>query len=132
MYFSDIAVHCESGGIASIVNSNANFGDICLLARGYGKRKFSGTIYNPGFTTIGAHQVGVPTHVWKVIIDKNGSKGIAFLFPNAAIPVTDLPKYAVSIADIEKYTGINFMPQLTPEQQVKVEQTISVIDWLGL
>ena len=45
--FCSVGVEVESGGIASIVNSNANFGDICLLARGYGKRKFSGTIYNP-------------------------------------------------------------------------------------
>lgn len=45
--FCSVGVEVESGGIASIVNSNANFGDICLLARGYGKRKFSGTVYNP-------------------------------------------------------------------------------------
>ena len=45
--FCSIGVEVESGGIASIVNSNANFGDICLLARGYGARKFTGTIYNP-------------------------------------------------------------------------------------
>ena len=45
--FCSIGVEVESGGIASIVNSNANFGDLCLVARGYGKRKFSGTIYNP-------------------------------------------------------------------------------------
>ena len=47
--FSSIGVEVESGGIASIVNSNANFGNICLQAKGYGKRKFSGTIYNPNF-----------------------------------------------------------------------------------
>ena len=47
--FSSIGVEVESGGIASIVNSNANFGDICLQAKGYGKRKFSGHIYNPSF-----------------------------------------------------------------------------------
>ena len=45
--FCDIGVHVESGGIASIVNSNANFGDICLLAEGFGTREFGGTIYNP-------------------------------------------------------------------------------------
>jgi hypothetical protein len=45
--FCDVGVHVESGGIASIVNSNANFGDICLLAEGYGKRQFGGTVYNP-------------------------------------------------------------------------------------
>lgn len=47
--FCSVGVEVESGGIASIVNSNANFGDICLLAKGYGKRKFSGTIFNPPY-----------------------------------------------------------------------------------
>lgn len=47
--FCSVGVEVESGGIASIVNSNANFGNICLLAKGFGKRKFSGHIYNPVF-----------------------------------------------------------------------------------
>ena len=47
--FSSVGVQTDNGGIASIVNSNANFGDICLLSTGYGSRKFSGTIYNPAF-----------------------------------------------------------------------------------
>ena len=45
--FCSIGVQTDHGGIASIVNSNANFGDICLLSTGYGSRKFSGTVYNP-------------------------------------------------------------------------------------
>ena len=47
--FASTGVQVDNGGIASIVNSNANFGDICLLAKGYGLRKFSGTVYNPAF-----------------------------------------------------------------------------------
>lgn len=47
--FCSIGVEVENGGIASIVNSNANFGNICLQAKGYGNRKFSGTVYNPPF-----------------------------------------------------------------------------------
>ena len=47
--FASTGVQVDNGGIASIVNSNANFGDICLLAKGFGRRKFSGTIYNPPF-----------------------------------------------------------------------------------
>lgn len=47
--FCSIGVEVESGGIASIVNSNANFGNICLQAKGYGKRKFTGHVYNPTF-----------------------------------------------------------------------------------
>jgi hypothetical protein len=47
--FCSIGVQVDNGGIASITNSNSNFGDICLLSKGYGKLKFSGTIYNPKF-----------------------------------------------------------------------------------
>jgi len=47
--FCSIGVQVDNGGIASIVNSNANFGDICLQAKGFGKRAFSGTIYNPPY-----------------------------------------------------------------------------------
>jgi len=45
--FCSIAVLVENGGIASIVNSNANFGDLCLVAKGFGSRSFSGTVFNP-------------------------------------------------------------------------------------
>ena len=45
--FCSTGVEVDNGGIASIVNSNANFGDLCLVANGFGKRTFSGTVYNP-------------------------------------------------------------------------------------
>ena len=93
----------------------------------------SGTIYSPGYQTIGAGKVGIPTHMWKVIVDRKNSKSIAFLFPNAPLPVADLPKYATSIAEIEKYTGINFMPQLTPQQKAVLEDTApNVAEWSSL
>ena len=45
--FCSIAVQVDNGGICSITNSNSNFGEYCLVAKGYGKREFTGTIYNP-------------------------------------------------------------------------------------
>ena len=45
--FCDTAVQVDNGGIASITNSNSNFGRLALVANGYGDRKFSGTVYNP-------------------------------------------------------------------------------------
>ena len=45
--FSSIAVQTDSGGILSITNSNANFGDYCMISKGYGPKEFSGTVYNP-------------------------------------------------------------------------------------
>jgi len=47
--FCNVAVEVGSGGIASITNSNSNFGDVCLVAKGYGSREFSGTAYNPSY-----------------------------------------------------------------------------------
>ena len=93
----------------------------------------SGTVYAPGYQTIGAGRVGIPTHMWKVVVDRKNSKSIAFLFPNAPLPVADLPKYATSIGSIEQYTGINFMPQLTPQQKKVLEDTPpNLAEWSSL
>lgn len=45
--FCSISVQVDNGGICSITNSNNNFGDLCLVAKGYGRREFFGTVYNP-------------------------------------------------------------------------------------
>jgi hypothetical protein len=47
--FCSTAVLVENGGIASITNSNSNFGDQCLVSKGYGPRTFSGTVFNPAY-----------------------------------------------------------------------------------
>ena len=45
-------------------------------------------------------------------MDAKGNEAIAFLFPNAAVPTSDLLKHVVTIKDLEKLTNINFMPLL--------------------
>jgi hypothetical protein len=47
--FCSVGVQCDNGGIASITNSNCNFGDLSLVAKGYGPRDFSGTVFNPSY-----------------------------------------------------------------------------------
>jgi hypothetical protein len=66
--FCSVGVEVEGGGIASIVNSNSNFGDICLVAKGYGKREFSGTVYNPPYPTYQPNGEYYPYGYWP----KNG------------------------------------------------------------
>jgi len=83
----------------------------------------SGTAYNKEYKTIGEGRVGVPDQLWKVIVDRKEGKAIAFIFPNTALPVEDLPKYATTVAEVEKLTGINFMPKL-PKEKSKLEKTI--------
>lgn len=91
----------------------------------------TGTAYAPGAGTVGPNSVGVPTHMWKVIVDRTGAKGIGFFLPNEAIPVRDLPNYIVTIRQIEQYTGINFHPQL-PAQLDRVETEVNPSLWPGL
>ena len=49
--FCSTSVLVENGGIASITNSNANFGDQCLVAKGIGQLSFAGIIWNPAYPT---------------------------------------------------------------------------------
>ena len=72
----------------------------------------SGPIYDAGYKTIGPGKVGVPTRLYKIVIDVKGNKASAYIFPNAALPANDVEKYKVSISDVEKATGINFNPKL--------------------
>lgn len=91
----------------------------------------SGTYYQPGYKVIG-NGVGVPTHLWKVVIDNTNNQAVAFLLPNQALPVKDLPKYAMSVAQLESVVGIDFMPTLTVVGRMEIEQPMSLISWPGL
>jgi DNA/RNA endonuclease G (NUC1) len=66
-----------------------------------------------------------------VIIDRQEGKAIAFLFPNAPLPVADLPNYATTVETVEKSTGINFMPKL-PKAKSQVEKTLDLKKWPNL
>ena len=67
----------------------------------------SGGIFDQGHPVIG-NGLGIPTRLYKIIIEKNSRKVQAYLMPNAALPVADLPKYQVPMAAIEQATGMRF------------------------
>ena len=67
----------------------------------------SGGIFAPGHKTIGAG-VGVPTHLYKIIIDKQTKQVTAYLMPNTALAVEDLPKYQTTMTAVEQATGMQF------------------------
>lgn len=85
----------------------------------------SGTVYTDGYTTIGDGKVGVPQYVWKVVYNNTNNTAIGFLFPNEAIPVKDLPKYAMSVDKVEEFTGVNVFPKLDKS----VEALTTATDW---
>jgi len=67
----------------------------------------SGGIYDPGHPVTG-NGLGIPTRLYKIIIEKRSRNVQAYLMPNAALPVADLPKYQVPVAAIEQATGMRF------------------------
>jgi endonuclease G len=93
----------------------------------------TGTVYEDGYLTIG-NDVGVPTHMWKVVYDAGEQKTIAFYFPNVKdqrISQSELPNFAISVAELENKTGINFHPNL-PIELTNIESKFELEQWPGL
>lgn len=67
----------------------------------------SGGIFDAGHAKTG-NGLGIPTRLYKIVYEKKSKKVTAWLMPNSALPVADLPKYQVTVAAIEQATGIKF------------------------
>ena len=67
----------------------------------------SGGIWDQGYQKIGSG-LGIPTRLYKIIIEKNSKKVRAYLMPNTALPVADLPKYETTMTAVEAATGMKF------------------------
>jgi hypothetical protein len=97
--FSSVGVQVDNGGIASIVNSNANFGDLCLVAKGYGTRKFSGTVYNPKY---------------KAYPDSPGVDGFNQYYPNGFWP--NNAQVEIFVPDLDNRPHISLVMEVIPEE----------------
>jgi hypothetical protein len=97
--FSSVGVQVDNGGIASIVNSNANFGDLCLVAKGYGTRKFSGTVYNPKY---------------KAYPDSPGVDGYNQYYPNGFWP--NNARVEIFVPDLDNRPHISLVMEVVPNE----------------
>ena len=79
--------------------------------------------------TIGANQVTVPTHYYKVIFDLTPPrKMIGFILPNEGSD-RPLEDFAVTVDVVEKATGLDFFSTLPQAVQKRLESTITVPAW---
>jgi len=70
---------------------------------------YAGDIYTAGKSkTIGTDKVIVPDFLFKIVIDKQTGETFAFLFPQAEGQGNDLTKVQVTVADVEKASGLVF------------------------
>ncbi len=80
---------------------------------------------------IGNNEVTVPSAFYKVLLDLSDpdQKAIAFIVPNE-VSYDPLFKYAVSVDEVEKQTGINFFPELmTRELERELEGNFNRDFW---
>jgi endonuclease G len=69
---------------------------------------YAGNIYSSSSKTIGTDKVVVPDFLFKIVIDDTTKKSYAFLFPHKDGLDSDFTKYQVTVADVEKASGIAF------------------------
>ncbi len=70
---------------------------------------YDGPIYNKQDKTIGDDKVVVPHAFYKIVVDTKTDETMAFIFPHKAISIKDdMTPYLVSVADVEKATGVTF------------------------
>lgn len=82
----------------------------------------TGPIYEDGVKkTIGKNKVAVPSHLYKIIYDPHKTEAIAFIMPNHKLDSADMPKYIVTIRDVEKKTGLDFLSNLDQDVQGIIE-----------
>jgi len=101
-----------------------------LVLTGHDVYVSSGTYYKPDYKTVGVDKVGVPDFLWKVVYDKTSNRVIAFLIPNIALNVKDLPKFVIPVTELENLIGINFLP-LLPNAANLESITSNLKDWVG-
>jgi len=88
----------------------------------------TGPVLKEGLPTIGTNEVSVPEEYYKIILDPDEEKAIAFIMPNKDITDT-FKDYAVTIDEVEDVTGIDFFPELDDDIENKIESTLNMSKW---
>lgn len=90
----------------------------------------TGPVLKGELTSIGIDKISVPKYYYKVILDYSqpSIKGIGFVLPNAGSK-EPLKNYAVTIDNVEKFTGIDFFPLLQDKQENLIESTLCIECW---
>ena len=73
--------------------------------------------------------MAVPKNLYKCILDPSSEKGIAFIVPNRN-GEDAIEKYALSIDEAERITGIDFFPFLDDETEERIESSFDWTSWV--
>ena len=90
----------------------------------------TGAVLTASYPTIGINKVSIPEFYYKVVLDYEQPeiKGIGFILPNQKSNKS-LQSYAVSIDEVERFTGIDFFHSLPDNIEEKIESDAAVNKW---
>ncbi len=90
----------------------------------------TGPILSQGMKTIGDTRVAVPERFYKVVLATYASpmRAIAFIYPNGSSKGS-ISKYAVSVDEVERLTGIDFFSALDDDEETEVESRFNILQW---
>ena len=82
---------------------------------------------------IGPNEVRIPKSYYKIVVKKTikGYTAIGFILPNEASK-SDLNSFVVTLDEIEKRTGLDFLPNLSKKEQESLESVVKPELWMGL
>lgn len=89
----------------------------------------TGTIYQKGYKTIG-DGVGVPSFVYKIVIQPANKRMIAFLYPNEKLNPKDIKNYIVPVSEIEAKANIDISPNIPAELKALEIVPSKYEDWV--
>lgn len=88
----------------------------------------SGTYFNDVPKYIG-NGVGVPSSFYKIILNPTTGDTVSFWFPHVEDTGDQIASYIVSIDEIEKRTGIDFLARVDDAQENYVEKSIGSLSF---
>jgi len=87
----------------------------------------TGAIFKDNIGVIGKNKVTVPGNYYKVLYDGN-SRMIGLILPNTSSSKS-LDQFVVTMDQIEKETGIDFLQGLNDELKDRLEGSVKTTDW---
>ena len=90
----------------------------------------TGAVLTASYPTIGINKVSIPEFYYKVVLDYEQPeiKGIGFILPNQKSNKS-LQSYAVSIDEVERFTGIDFFHTLPDDIEAQIESNVVANKW---
>ena len=78
---------------------------------------------------IGPSRVALPTQFYKVVYQPSTRRAAAFLVPNAEQSGKEFERFATSVDEVEKRTGLDFFAALPDALEKEVEARVSSTPW---